>query len=140
MKWERLEQWLFDTRTFGGAFTNHDVAAALDVSPPEASTFIQSYLDAQRAKTSRTLYVLRRSGRTSSAVWQAGVRTADARAMSNQYFDDTRRRFKRALEPDLVAIAERNPRAARKCEAIIDAVGDGAMQLLRVAVDGLEEE
>jgi hypothetical protein len=66
------------------------------------------------------------------------VRTADARATSHQFFEDVKLRFHRAVEPDLDRIATMNPRARRKCEAIIDAVGDGAMRLLQVAVDGIE--
>jgi hypothetical protein len=137
-RWEQLEAWLFESNTFGGQFTNHDVADGLGVSSSEASTYLQSYLDAQRSTRSRTLYVIHRTGRTSTAVWQAGVRTADVRATSNQFFDDVKVRFVRAVEPDLARIAELNPRARRKCEAIIDAVGEGAMKLLQVAVDGIE--
>lgn len=137
-KWEQLEAWLFERRTFGGDMTNEDIAEALDISHSEASDYIQSYLDAQRSPHSRTLYVLHRTGRTSSAVWHVGERTADARATSHQYFDDVRHRFVRAVEPDLARIAEINPRAARKCKAIIEAVGDGAMRLLQVAVDGID--
>jgi hypothetical protein len=102
--------------------------------------FIQSYLDAQRSRRSRTLYVIRRQGRTSRSIWHVGVRTADARAASFQFFDDVRQRFLIAVEPDLTRIGQLNPRARRKCEAIVAAVGEGAMQLLRVAVDGIGDD
>ena len=134
--WERVERWLSENHTFGGTFMNHELAEGLGVSPAEASALIQSHLDAQRSPTARTLYVLHRSGRTSAAVWRAGVRTADARAVSGQYFDDVKRKFLRAVEPDLKRIASVNPRAARQCEAIVEAVGDGAMKLLQIAVGG----
>lgn len=141
MKWERLEEWLYETHTLGGgSFTSLDVANGLDVPRHDATRYIRSYLDAQRAQSSRTLYVLHRSGRTSRAVWSVGVRSADARATSHQFFDDIQQRFVRAVEPDLVRIATLNPRARRKCEAIIGAVATGAMQLLRVAVDGIDAD
>jgi hypothetical protein len=84
--------------------------------------------------------VIRRNGRTSTSVWHVGVRTADALATSHQFFDDVRTRFTVALAPDLARIDELNPRARRKCEAIIEAVGEGAMRLLQVAVDGLADD
>lgn len=134
--WELLEKWLFDNLTFGGSFDNRELADSCGIAPAKASAWIRSYLAAQRGPNSSTLYVLHRTGRTSNARWQAGVRTADARGISHQYFDDVRTRFVRAVEPDLHAIAMRNPRAAKQCRAIVEAVGDGAMKLLQVAVGG----
>jgi hypothetical protein len=139
MKWEVLEAWLFETHTLGGQFTSFDVADALGCSGPQASGYIQSYLDAQRSSSSRTLYVLHRDGRTSAALWSAGIRTADARAVSHTYFEDVKTKWRRAVEPDLIRIAQRNPQARKKCDRIIDAVGDHAMQLLRIAVDGFDD-
>jgi hypothetical protein len=139
MMWEELESWLFESNTFGGQFANADVAKGLGVGSYTATRYIQSYLGAQRRPKSRTLYVLHRSDRTTRAVWHVGVRAADVRATSHQFFDDTKRRFTRALEPDLARVAALNPRARRKCEAIIEAVGEGAMRLLQVAVDGIDD-
>jgi hypothetical protein len=143
MKWEQLEEWLYETRTLGGTFTQADVAEHFGVEGRAATAFIRSYLDAQRARgprRPRTLYVIYRDGRTTAATWHVGVRTADARADSYQFFADVQHRFKIALSPDLLRIGELNPRARRKCDAIIDAVGEGAMRLLQVAVDGLGDD
>ena len=96
--------------------------------------------EAERHVARAAGYLEKRDGRTSSAVWNVGERTADARALSYQYFEDVQHRFVRAVAPDLRRIGARNPRARRKCEAIVAAVGDGAMRLLRAAVDGLEDE
>jgi hypothetical protein len=139
-RWEVLEEWLNDHHTFGGDWDNIDVANGLDVDPAEASQYIQSYLSAQRSPKSSTLYVIHRTGRTSSSRWHSGTRTADVRASSYQYFSDVTRKFERALEPDLQRIATLNPRAARRCRSIIDAVGEGAMKVLLAAVDGIDTD
>lgn len=139
-KWEQLEQWLFDKHTFGGGgFTNRDVVDGLSVTGAQATAMIRSYENAQRATRSRTLYVLHREGRTSRAIWKVGIRATDARAISHQFSSDVAQRWKRAVEPDLRQIGARNPDAAKRCEAIIDAVAEGALRLLRVAVGDLDD-
>src|SRR5262245_61962410 len=137
-RWEQLEEWLYETRPLGGRFTQEEVAERFDVTGRAATAYIRAHLDAQRSIRSRTLYLIHREGRTSKAIWIVGVRSADARALSHQYFDDVRQRFLIAVEPDLVRIGALNPRARRKCEAIVAAVGEGAMRLLQVAVDGID--
>jgi hypothetical protein len=139
-KWEVLEEWLHDRHTFGGDFDSVDVAEGLGIDPADASQHIQSYLSAQRSPKSSTLYVIHRTGRTTSSRWHSGIRTADARATSYQYFSDVTRKFERALAPDLQRIAALNPRAARRCHSIIEAVGEGAMKVLLAAVDGIGDD
>lgn len=140
MRWEQLEAWIYDTHQDGGNFTNYDVADGLEISNRQATYFIQAYQEAQRKPDSNTLYVIHRDGRTKRAVWTAGVRTADARAVSHQFFDDVQHRWLRAIEPDLAHIAERNPRARPKCKQISVGVGHHALELLRIAVDGLDND
>lgn len=137
--WRVLEEWIVETYGFGGSFTNRDVAEGLDITNAQASMLIQSHLDAQRAAEPLTMYVLHRDGRTSAAVWTAGISTADARAVSQQFVNDVQRTVRRAFAPDLLRIAALNPRAARRCEAWIDAVAVNAMQVLSIAV-GIELE
>lgn len=139
-KWETLEEWLYDNRLLGGSFTSHDVADGLRISGPEATQHIKSYLTAQRSPTSTTLYVLHREGRTSRSIWFAGMRAADVKATSSQFFDDVAHRFFKAVELDLVRIGEINPRMRRRCERIIEAVGKGALVVLRAAVDGIDDD
>jgi len=140
-KWEQFEEFLFEVAPLGGCIgPSTAIAPVLGETPAETSQIIQAYLDAQRSQTSRTLYVLRREGRTKSAIWYSGVRTADVRAIGHEYFEDVQKKFLRALQPDLTRVAARNPRAAKKCEAIIVAVGEGALTVLRAAVDGIDLE
>lgn len=141
-KWEQFEAWLFEHLPLGGRIgSNRDLAEAADITPAEASAWIASYLDAQRSKKATTLYVLRRGGgRTTNAEWWSGVRSADAGAVGHMYFDDTRAKFRRAVEPDLRRIAARNPRAAKRCATLIDAISDGAMRVLQAAVGLTDEE
>lgn len=140
-KWEQLEEWFYESMPNGGKFENADVIDRLGLSSGrEATLYIQSHLRAQRAIQPRTLFVIHRDGRTSRAVWIVGVRTVDARGTSHQFFDDVQHRFVHALAPDLTQIAKLNPRAGRKCRQIIEAVGEGAMRLLQVAVDGIDAD
>lgn len=138
-RWERFEAWLFDDWLEGPrahrGFTNLDVAAGMHLAPAEASRMIAAYLDAQRGKNSNTLYVLKRTGRTSTAVWSVGHRTADARVIGDTLFKDVRVKVLRAFRPDLERLEAKNPRAARYAEAKIAAVMDGALQVLAAAVD-----
>jgi hypothetical protein len=139
LRWERLEAWIFETHPDGGRFTNYDVADGLGLTNRQGTYYLQAYQEAQRRLDSTTLYVIHRDGRTKRAVWTAGVRTADARALSHQFFDDVEHRFKRAIAPDLAHIADRNPRARPKCNQITASVGHHALELLRIAVDGLDD-
>lgn len=142
LRWEILENWLYE-RAINGVtphFTSHEVADGLDIDTLTATRYIQAYLSAQRSTKSDTLFVLSRSGRTKTAIWHAGVRTSDARGTSHQFFDDVVTRFHRALEPDLKRIAVLNPRAGRKCERIVTMVGENAMALLLLAVDGFGDD
>src|SRR5262249_5161557 len=127
-RWEQLEEWLYDTEP--DTFTSHDVAAGLHVSYGEASEFISAYLEAQRAENSRTLFVLKRSGRTSAAIWSYGDRVVDARAISRTLRDDVHVKVLHAFAPDLRRLATRNPRAAKRVERVIRSVVDGALVVL----------
>jgi len=138
--WEQIEEWLFETRPNGGTFLHGDVMERFDLDGRTATLWIQSYLDAQRQAKSRTLYVIHREQRTSRAIWVVGVRAVDARAIGHQFFDDVHQRFVIAVTPDLERLATINPRAAKRCRRIIEVVGTNAMQLLRVAVDGVTED
>jgi hypothetical protein len=145
-RWERLEGFLDRNDMAGNTFMATGYAKAMDFEDvAEATEDIQRYLKAQRSKRSRTRYVLRRVAgtRTGKARWAVGTRTADAQNIGLGLFDDTRAKVKRAFEPDLVRIKALNPRAARRVDAQIDAVLDGAMRILEVAAQGLggdEEE
>jgi len=140
-KWEQLEEYLYEEVPLGGRVgSNAEIASALGETTTETSQIIQAYLDAQRSRASKTLYVLRRRGRTTSAVWYSGIRTADMKLLGKEYFIDVRQKFLRALEPDLKRLSQRNPRAAKKCASIIIAVGDGAMTVLQAAVGGMIDE
>jgi hypothetical protein len=135
-RWEKMEAWLFDNyEDRPGAFTSRELAAALDVDNQEASRMIQAYLDAQRRLNASTLYVLKREGRTSKAVWSIGQRTGDARVIGRTLFEDVDVKVKRAFSHDLDRLAQRNPRAAKYVEAKLQAVVDGALVVLAAAVD-----
>lgn len=138
-KWEHLEQWIAENDIENGSFTSVDLAHGLEITRPEASELIQFYLIAQRGRRSKTLYVLRREGLTRNARWHVGIRTTDARGVGQQLFGDVTVKFRRAVEPDLKRIARRNPLAAHQCETIIEAVGEGVMRILQVAVGGAPE-
>jgi len=137
-RWERLEEYLFDHDKDGSDFTVYDYAEASEEEVPEASLDIQGYLVAQRRLRSRTLYVLRRQPgtRTKNARWAVGVRTKDASKIGRALYDDTKARVHRAFMPDLIRVRTLNPRAARRVELQIDAVIDGALKVLEVAVQG----
>lgn len=139
-RWEILEQWIFDTIPMGGTFTNIDIAVGLHITTRAATNYIQAYLDKQCSPDGSTLYVIHRSGRTKNTVWVVGMRTADARGTSHQYFSDVQRRWTRAVEPTLIEIGKKNPRARRRCERIVEAVSESAMKMLQVAVDGLDDD
>lgn len=144
-RWERMEAWLFDQDRDDRPvedlrFTNIDLAKAMRVDRREASALIASYLDAQRAPKSNTLYVLHRTGRTSTAVWQVGQRTADAREIAGTLFDDVEVKVKQAFAPDLKRLAEKNPRAAKFVSGKIASVVSGALVVLAEATDSFLSE
>src|SRR5215467_14772084 len=122
-KWELLEEWILDidiTR-----FTVFDIAEAFEIEVPEASGLIQGYLRAQRQDGSNTLYVLKREGRTRSAVWSVGQRQMDARIIGGTLFEDVAVKVRRAFAPDLRRLAAKNPKAAKYAEQKIVSVVDG---------------
>lgn len=135
--WEQLEAWIIDHDT--EEFTNRDIADSLDLPTGVVSAMIRSYLAAQRRPNANTLYVLKREGRTSNAVWSVGQRTVDARTIGSTLFEDVGVKVRRAFAPDLKRLAERNPRAARYVEAKIEAVITGALAVLAAAVDAYDE-
>lgn len=141
-RWELLEEMLFDVDMLGYEITNEWIARTAKhrwnarISNAEASRWIQSYLAAQRTPKSRTLYVLKRKGRTAAATWTVGQRTVDERRITRQFADDVKRTFKRAVQPDLIRIATINPRSRTSVEAKIDAIAEGALVMLVAACDG----
>jgi len=131
--WEKLEAWMIDHDS--EHFTVYDIAKGMGVSVEEASGLIQAYLIAQRSPDSDTLYVLKRTGRTRAAVWSVGERVSDGHVICGTLFEDVKVKVKRAFEPDLTRLREKNPRAARYVEAKIVAVTDGALAVLASALD-----
>lgn len=134
-RWERLEAWIFDHEA--EEFTNLDVAKGLGITPQNASLLIRSYTTAQRSPESRTLYVLKRNGRTSAAIWSVGQRTEDAHMICGTLFEDVSVKVHRAFKPDLQRLEARNPRAARYVEAKLEAVIDGALKVLAASLDSV---
>lgn len=137
-KWESVEAWIFDNDE--QAFNVYDLADGMGVDSVAATDLIQSYLDAQRRPNSDTLYVLKREGRTRSAVWSVGQRTADAKVIGGVLFEDVAVKVNRAFAPDLQRLAAKNPRAAKFAEQKIAAVIDGALVVLASAVSAYEDE
>jgi hypothetical protein len=137
-RWERMEEWLFDHEIH--RFTVYDVAAGFGCPVHEATALVQAYLAAQRREQSGTLFVLKREGRTRSAVWSVGQRTVDARVIGGTLFEDVEVKVRRAFAPDMARLAAKNPRAAKYCEAKIDAVMNGALVVLKSAVDSYMAE
>lgn len=135
--WEALEAYLMD---FDKAnFSAVEYAGEAGIEVPEASAAIQEYLDQQRRVKSPTLYVLRREPdtRTRNARWAVGVRAKDARLVGRSLVSDVRRKFLRAVKPDLDRIGELNPQAKRVVAAQIDSILNGAMVVLENAAQGL---
>ena len=141
-RWERLEEYLFDHDKDGTDFSVHEYIAEVGISSYDGPMDIQSYLKAQRAKKSRTLYVLRRKPgtRTVNSRWAVGVRTQDARLIGRALADDTKRKVTRAFMPDLVRLRQLNPRAAKRVELQINSVVDAAMVILANAAEGMRDE
>jgi len=137
-RWEILEEWLFDHE--GEPFTNQTLANSLGASPREGSMLIRAHLGAQRKLDSQTLYVIKRDGRTSRAVWTSGERMIDAKALGNTLYEDVVVKVKKAYAPDLKRIGERNPRSRRYCERRIEAVVDGALKVLAASIERFDDE
>jgi hypothetical protein len=145
IRWKRLEEYLVRNNKFNEEFTAAEYAAKLDMDVPEATDDIQSYLRAQRTGDARdggTLFVLRRvpGTRTRMARWLVGRNKADARGVGRTFHDDVRARAMRAFRPDLLRIAELNPRQARFVESQIHATIDGALVVLGAAVQGADPD
>jgi hypothetical protein len=113
------------------------VAVELHISTQEASELIQAYLAAQRGKRINTLYVLKRmpGTRTRTAEWVVGQRSKDIKVITKAFSNDIKRRFKRAIEPDLEALAEINPNAAKSADAMINAFVGSLIPLLEVVLE-----
>ncbi len=142
-RWERLEEYLYDYDLSGKAFAARRYAAERGLPMNEASRDIQSHLSAQRSPKSKTLFVLKREPgrRTRNAIWSVGQRTADVRVLGRGFGDDVRAKFRRAVRPDILRIAQINKRAAKEAERKIDAIADGALKVLEAAVMGdLDDE
>jgi hypothetical protein len=142
-RWERLEEYLFDHEKEGSDFSAVEYANSKGFDTEEASADLQAYLREQRRSSeSNTLYVLRRvpGTRTNAARWAVGVRTKDQLLIGKAFYDDVRRKAKRAFEPDLRRIGQINPRAAKRAEDIIDSVLAGAMVVLEKAITGVGGE
>jgi hypothetical protein len=141
-KWEKLESWFIGEIERRGladdhwqfTFTSRELADSLGISYSSASWLIQSYLSAQRTGRSQTLFVLKRQGRTTKAVWSAGERSQDARERLDSFAKDAVRTIERALEPDLLRIVEINPRA-KHAVAVCRATIRASLVALGVALD-----
>jgi len=137
-RWEVLEEVLIDHDT--ERFTNHTIADWLSISNVEASGYIQAYLDNQRREKSGTLFVLKREGRTSNAVWSVGERATDMRILGNTLHSDVTRKVKRAFEPDLARLGARNPRLRKRAERKIQRVVGNALVYLKDMINDLHDD
>jgi hypothetical protein len=140
--WEVLEEWLVDNDypESHDRFTSATLVTGLDLSGSEASAMINSHLHAQRAPKSKTLYVLKREGRTRAAVWSVGVRKVDVEVINQTLYEDIRVKVRRAFAPDLLRVRQLNPGTARYVDKTIDSVVEGAMRILAAALDAEEGE
>lgn len=137
MGWDELDDWLEKYGKLNHSFSAEVLGASLGISTPDASTMIQQYLAEQRrGEKARTGYVLKRRGRTRAAVWTVGEKTKDARRILRQYDSDIRRTFWRAVEPDLLAIAEINPQARKMVEQKLEAIMDSMFTVMSIVLDG----
>jgi len=127
-KWEKLEEFLYDLDLKGYDLFNHAaVAANFRCSGDEASDLIQAYLDHQNSKRPQCLYTIHRTPatRTASATWKVGVRSNDARETGKQLTSDVVTRVRRAVEPTLARIGEKNKRALPAANAVIKGIEAG---------------
>ena len=151
--WERLEQYLYDHNKLHTDFTVYDYAASEGLDTSLASIHIQAYLNAQRVRPrldkdgnpvggSGTAYVLRRveGTRTRNARWAVGTRAKDAKAIGSAFSDDVLARAERAFRPDLLRLAEINPRQAARTRRQVRAVLNGALVVLQEAAQGIGED
>lgn len=122
-RWEQMEGFLWDVYTpemTEATITNYDVAAGMGISPPEATGFIQAYLDEiQKGDDSRALFSLHREGRTRNAYWVVGARAKHARGLGIQLADDVSLRIERAVIPQLERMAALNPRAVPVVQTLV---------------------
>jgi len=141
-RWEMLEDWLFTNiyERNQQRFDVYMVAEGMKITVQSATRMIQSYLRAQRKPESNTLFVLKREGRTRSAVWSLGTRTVDARMIGGTLFEDVETKIRRAFEPDMRRLAQRNKKAAKYVEASLGGVINGALAVLASAVERYSEE
>lgn len=121
-RWETLELFLFDNDMNNKSFTSVELAEWMEVEAPEASAYIQAYLDAQRDPDKRTIFALHRTGRTSGAVWHVGVRQRDVHSLNRQAADDVRCAFQRTVFPTMHRCGVLNPRTRRVVETGITAM------------------
>lgn len=135
--WEEFEEYLFDRDLLGEEFNAAAVAEDQGISVAEASRFLQVYQDAQNRKNSKTLFVIRRVAgtRTTNAIWHVGARSADARGMAKQWKSDARRRIERVIEPTLVRVAEKNPRALPAAQAVLKGI-EACLDMMEALLDG----
>jgi hypothetical protein len=135
-RWEKVEQWIGANALIDGDFNNASLAAGLGIPTGTATDYIQAYLHEQNRHGSRTLYLLRRTGRTTGTIWHVGQRTSDARGLGKQTADDFQRRFHRCIKPALVRIEALNPRAATAAQTIMSMLNYSIRQLAEVLEDG----
>jgi hypothetical protein len=137
-RWEILEALFLRLGiTSNNRFMNDWVAVQLGVSTTEATEYIQSYLAAQRAKTSNTLFVLKRmpGTRTANAQWAIGQRQYDAKLVTKAFSSDIKCRFMLAIEPDLNRMAAINPQAAQQAQTKINTIVNSVVPLIELVLE-----
>lgn len=121
--WEEFEELLFAWNEVGKtSFTQTEVAEDLGVSGPRATQLIQAYLDAQLAGK-QTLFVLKRTGRTTNAIWHIGTTKDDYRKVLSQFSDDTENRISEYLSPMVDLIVDKNPRMRQRAIKTVLRIG-----------------
>lgn len=136
-RWQLVETFI-DLLPEGQPFSSRDLA---DAFPGEDGTqLLASHLTAQRGQRFRGSYVIKRHGRTRNAMYTAGHRRADEKALSQTLFEDIRVKIKRAYEPDLRRMTLLNPSLAKTVEIRLDAVVEGAVRVLAAALQAERED
>lgn len=134
--WQEFEEYLWAVDAGGGkrCFRQADVAATLGVSGSEATQMIQAYQAAQLSPACNTLFVIKRTGRTSKAVWHVGHNLGDLRKLLAQYADDTQARIADHLVPMMDLISEKGNASVKKkaTEKVLD-IGRLIQQLADLA-------
>jgi hypothetical protein len=133
-RWQQLERWLSKQKN-GLQFSSVDLSIDMGVSAIEARKMIQSYLHVQRKPDSPALFVLKRRGRTRSALWSIGDRAIDARVVGGTLFEDVTVKVQRAFQHDLEHLRQCNPASAEYVEKTLVSVIDGALRVLAASVD-----